>query len=45
MRALWSGLAPTLVRAFPSNGAQFFAWELALYLLAPGGGSSNASDR
>jgi hypothetical protein len=33
MRALYSGLAPTLLRAFPSNGAQFAAWELSLYLL------------
>jgi hypothetical protein len=29
-RALWSGLTPTLVRAFPANAAQWLAYELVL---------------
>lgn len=30
---LYSGLAPTLVRAFPANAAQWLAWEVAADLL------------
>jgi len=33
-RALWSGLAPTLARAFPANAAQWLAYELVLRQLA-----------
>lgn len=29
-RALWSGLAPTLARAFPANAAQWLAYELCM---------------
>ncbi|MEW5296884.1 MAG: hypothetical protein WDW36_000131 [Sanguina aurantia] len=32
---LYSGLAPTLVRAFPANACQFFVWEMAIKQLAP----------
>ena len=28
-RALYAGLSPTMVRAFPANAAQWLAWELA----------------
>lgn len=31
--ALWTGLAPTLVRAFPANAAQWLAWEGCIALL------------
>jgi hypothetical protein len=34
-RALWAGLTPTLLRAFPANAAQFVAWELAMQRLLP----------
>ncbi|KAG1661639.1 hypothetical protein FOA52_007520 [Chlamydomonas sp. UWO 241] len=33
VRALYAGLPATLVRAFPSNAAQFGAWELCMHLL------------
>ena len=29
LRCWWGGLAPTLLRAFPANAAQWFAWEAA----------------
>ena len=28
-RALYAGLTPTLIRAFPANAAQWLAWELS----------------
>lgn len=31
--ALYSGLGPTLARAFPANAAQWLAWELAVEAL------------
>jgi hypothetical protein len=37
VRALWSGLAPTLARAFPANAAQWLAYELVLQQLAAAG--------
>jgi hypothetical protein len=33
-RALWSGLAPTVARAFPANAAQWLCYELVLQQLA-----------
>lgn len=55
-RALWTGLAPTLVRAFPANACQWLAWEVAMRQLLPaayeeggssstGGGGDAGSDR
>lgn len=44
-RSLWAGLAPTLVRAFPANAAQWLAWELAMRQLpfrCGGGGGDDA---
>lgn len=29
LRSLYSGLAPTMLRAFPANAAQWLAWELS----------------
>ena len=29
-RPMYAGLAPTLMRAFPANAAQWLTWELAL---------------
>jgi hypothetical protein len=34
LRALYSGLTPTLVRAFPANAFQWVAWELAMQQLS-----------
>lgn len=34
-RALWAGLSPTLVRAFPANACQWLAWEVAMRQLLP----------
>jgi hypothetical protein len=34
-RALWTGLAPTLVRAWPANACQWLAWEVAMTQLLP----------
>lgn len=34
-RALWAGLTPTLIRAFPANAAQWLAWEVAMHSLRP----------
>ncbi len=31
---LYSGLVPTLVRAFPANAAQWLVWELASSFLS-----------
>ena len=46
-RALWAGLSPTLVRAFPANACQWLAWEVAMRQLLPAaveeGGSSSGS--
>ena len=36
-RALWAGLAPTLVRAFPANAAQWLTYELVVGGLGGGG--------
>ncbi|KAI7838108.1 hypothetical protein COHA_008116 [Chlorella ohadii] len=30
LRALYAGLSPTLIRAFPANAAQWLAWELCM---------------
>ncbi len=39
-KALFSGLTPTLVRAFPSNACQWLAWELAMqHVTIPSGKS------
>lgn len=32
-RALYAGLTPTLLRAFPANAAQWLAWECAVRTL------------
>ena len=32
-RALYAGLTPTLLRAFPANAAQWLAWEFAIRTL------------
>jgi hypothetical protein len=34
LKALFAGLSPTLVRAFPANACQWVAWELAMQNLA-----------
>lgn len=33
-KKLYSGLAPTVIRAFPANAAQWLAWEVAADALA-----------
>lgn len=33
LRCWWGGLAPTLLRAFPANAAQWMAWEAAQRVL------------
>eukprot|EP00892_Ulva_mutabilis_P009169 jgi/Ulvmu1/6624/UM003_0262.1 len=33
LRCWWGGLAPTLLRAFPANAAQWMAWEAAQHML------------
>lgn len=35
-RALYSGLRPTLIRAFPANAAQWLTWEIAISTLRIG---------
>ena len=30
VKALYAGLSPTLIRAFPANAAQWLAWELCM---------------
>ena len=35
VRACWSGLTPTLLRAFPANAAQWLVWELSISALRP----------
>ena len=53
--ALWAGLSPTLLRAFPANACQWLAWEVAMRQLLPaaaegdskggsGAGSGGVSD-
>jgi len=32
-RALYAGLTPTLLRAFPANACQWLAWEAAIHAL------------
>lgn len=41
VRALWAGLAPTVVRAAPANAAQWLAYELALQQLGGRGGGAS----
>lgn len=36
--SLWSGLYPTVLRAFPANAAQWLTWELAMSCLRDEGG-------
>ena len=33
VRALWRGVVPAMLRAFPANAAQWLAWEMAIWTL------------
>jgi hypothetical protein len=44
MRSLWTGLSPTLVRAFPANACQWLAWEVAMRQLLPAAQEEGSSE-